>query len=62
MKNFMVALILTLLFAIPATATEVAGVKLDPTVTVNSQLLKLNGSGIRKKFFVKVYILSLIHI
>ncbi len=59
MKNIFVSLILTILFAIPSTAAEVAGVKLDQTVTVNSQQLKLNGSGIRKKLFIKVYIGSL---
>ena len=59
MKNIFVALILTTLFVMPATAAEVAGVKLDQTVTVNSQQLKLNGSGIRKKLFIKVYIGSL---
>jgi len=59
MKNLFAALVLTFLFAVPSTAVEVAGVKLDQTVTVNSQQLKLNGSGIRKKFFVKVYIGSL---
>jgi hypothetical protein len=37
----------------------VAGVNLEPAVTVNGQSLKLNGAGIRKKFFVKVYIGSL---
>jgi hypothetical protein len=40
-------------------ALEVAGVPVEQTVTVNNQQLKLNGSGIRKKFFVKVYIGSL---
>ncbi len=59
MKNIFVALILTIMFAMPSTAAEVAGVKLDQTVTVNSQQLKLNGSGIRKKLFIKVYIGSL---
>jgi len=59
MKNIFIALILSVLCAMPVTAVEVAGVKLDKTVTVNSQQLKLNGSGIRKKFFVKVYIGSL---
>jgi hypothetical protein len=59
MKNAFVALVLTLLFASQSTAAEVAGVKLDQTVTVNSQQLKLNGQGIRKKWFVKVYVGSL---
>lgn len=43
----------------PATAVELAGVPIDPTVTVNHELLKLNGSGIRKKLFIKVYVGSL---
>lgn len=59
MKNLYVALILTLIFAGQSNAAEVFGVKLEPSVTVNSQQLKLNGYGIRKKFFVKVYIGSL---
>jgi hypothetical protein len=34
----------------------VAGVKLDDSVNVNGQNLVLNGAGVRKKFFVKVYV------
>lgn len=59
MKNLFAALVLTLFFAGQSPAVEVAGVNLEPTVTANSQQLKLNGYGIRKKFFVKVYIGSL---
>ncbi|MEI6205939.1 MAG: chalcone isomerase family protein [Desulfuromonadales bacterium] len=59
MKNLFVALVLTLVAAGQSTAVEVAGVNLEPVVTVNKQQLKLNGYGIRKKFFVKVYIGSL---
>jgi hypothetical protein len=59
MKKLFVALVMTLLCTAPSHAVEVAGVKLDQAVTVNSQQLKLNGSGIRKKFFIKVYIGSL---
>lgn len=59
MKNLIAALILTLLFSGRSNAVEVAGVNLDPAVTVNGQQLKLNGYGMRKKFFVKVYIGSL---
>ena len=40
-------------------ALEVAGVHVEQTIAVNNQILKLNGYGIRKKFFVKVYIGSL---
>ncbi len=50
---------IAIMLALPVQAQEVAGVKLDKTVTVNNHTLKLNGYGIRKKFFVKVYIGSL---
>lgn len=53
------ALCITLLLAGTAPAAEIAGVRIEPTVSANDQPLKLNGSGIRKKFFVKVYIGSL---
>jgi len=53
------ALLITLLVATGAPAKEIAGVTIEPSVTVDHQVLKLNGSGIRKKFFVKVYIGSL---
>lgn len=59
MKNIWLVLILCLFLTTTAAAVEIAGVKLDPTVTVNGQSLQLNGSGLRKKFFVKVYIGSL---
>lgn len=59
MKNMIAALILTLCFASQSNAVEVAGVNLEPSVTVNNQQLKLNGYGLRKKFFIKVYIGSL---
>jgi hypothetical protein len=59
MKNLIAAVVLTLLFASQSPALEVAGVQLDQAVTIHSQLLKLNGYGIRKKFFIKVYIGSL---
>jgi len=59
MKNLLTALVLTLFSAGQSTAVEVAGVQLDHAVTVQSHQLKLNGFGIRKKFFVKVYIGSL---
>lgn len=59
MKNLFMALVLTLFFASQSPAVEVAGVQMDQAVTIHSQLLKLNGYGIRKKFFIKVYIGSL---
>jgi hypothetical protein len=57
--RILLALFFALLVAAPAAAREVAGVTIEPAVTINGTLLKLNGSGIRKKFFVKVYIGSL---
>lgn len=57
--RILLSLFFVLLLIAPAMALEVAGVPIEPTLTVNNQLLKLNGSGIRKKLFVKVYIGSL---
>jgi hypothetical protein len=37
-------------------ATEVAGVKVPDTVTVEGKTLKLNGAGLRKKTIFKVYV------
>ncbi len=39
-----------------AHALEVAGVEVPETATVSGAALELNGAGIRKKFFVKVYV------
>ena len=41
--------------ALGADARTVVGVKLDDTVNVNGQNLVLNGAGVRKKLFIKVY-------
>ena len=51
------ALALSLLLAASvAEAKTVAGVNLPDSVNVNGQNLVLNGAGIRKKFFIKVYV------
>ena len=55
MSRIALALSLTLA-AVAADAREVAGVKLPDTVSVNGQTLVLNGAGIRKKLFIKVYV------
>lgn len=39
-----------------ALAREVAGVDLADTVTVDGKPLQLNGAGVRKKLFIKVYV------
>ncbi|HIJ81436.1 MAG TPA: chalcone isomerase family protein [Desulfuromonadales bacterium] len=59
MKNLVIAVVMTLIAAGQSAALEVAGVQLEQAVTVQNQPLKLNGYGIRKKLFVKVYIGSL---
>ena len=52
-----IALALSLtLAAVAAEARTVAGVNLPDTVSVNNQNLVLNGAGIRKKLFIKVYV------
>jgi hypothetical protein len=42
--------------ALSADAATVGGAKIEDSVTVNNQSLALNGAGLRKKFFVKVYV------
>jgi long-chain acyl-CoA synthetase len=40
----------------PASAAEVAGVKLDDAVKAGGKNMVLNGAGLRSRFFVKVYV------
>jgi hypothetical protein len=47
---------LTLLVPTAAPAANVAGVNMEDKATVNGQNLVLNGAGLRKKFFIKVYV------
>jgi hypothetical protein len=58
MRKLAIALSL-LLLASHAWALDVAGVNVAPTVSVRQKTLALNGVGIRKKLFIKVYIGSL---
>lgn len=44
------------LAAATASAKDVAGAKIEDSVSVNNQNLVLNGAGLRKKFFVKIYV------
>jgi hypothetical protein len=61
MRRFPIALVLALalLVALPAGAGELAGVEMADTATVADQDLQLNGMGLRKKFFIKVYVAGL---
>ncbi|HEX9849856.1 chalcone isomerase family protein [Candidatus Deferrimicrobium sp.] len=58
MKKLAVALSFLLLSS-HALALDVAGVNVAPAVSVHQKSLTLNGSGIRKKLFIKVYVGSL---
>ena len=55
MSKYALALSLALA-AVAAEARIVADVNIPDTVSVNNQTLVLNGAGIRKKFFIKVYV------
>lgn len=46
-------------FASNATAVEVAGVRLDDSVRLANQDLRLNGAGVRSKLIFKVYVVGL---
>jgi hypothetical protein len=50
------AALLSLAIAIPALALTLAGVNMEDRVTVGGQTLVLNGAGLRKKLFIKVYV------
>jgi len=58
MRLKMTTLLLALLLLVPAIApaATLAGVTLEDKVSVNGQNLVLNGLGLRKKFFIKVYV------
>lgn len=47
------------LFAVPAFAAELEGVKVEDSVEVGDKKLVLNGQGLRVKVFFKVYVASL---
>jgi hypothetical protein len=55
----LIALLVLFGWAAVAEAVEVAGVQLPATAQVAGEKLQLNGYGIRKKLFVKVYLGSL---
>ena len=59
MKRFLsVAAVLSLMASV-SLAAEVAGVKMPDTATIEGKTLKLNGIGLRKKVFFKVYVAGL---
>lgn len=58
MRPKMMPLLLSLMLLAPtlASAASLADVNLEDKITVNGQTLVLNGLGLRKKFFIKVYV------
>ncbi|HXZ54537.1 MAG TPA: chalcone isomerase family protein [Burkholderiales bacterium] len=52
-------LLVLALLATPALAGEVAGVKVDDRVRVESSDLTLNGAGLRTKYFLNIYVAAL---
>ena len=59
MKKYVLLLVLVLSIGGWAEATEVAGVKLSNSVEIGGQQLQLNGYGVRKKYFFKIYVSAL---
>lgn len=49
----------TLFFAHAATAVELAGVKLEDSIKLGNENLRLNGAGIRYKVVFKIYVIGL---
>ena len=55
MKRFVLTCLGVLLLVSTATATKIGGVTLPDTLTFSDQQLALNGAGLRKKMWIKVY-------
>jgi hypothetical protein len=53
------AVLASLLLALPLDALEVSGVQVPETISVEGKALKLNGAGVRKKAVFKVYVAAL---
>lgn len=59
MQTRVLAVLVSTLLAAPTFAKELSGVTMPDTVDVGGKTLKLNGMGLRKKSFVKVYVAGL---
>ncbi len=59
MSRLALALSLSLALVTTAQAKEKEGIKLPDTITAEGKELKLNGMGLRTRFFVKVYVAGL---
>lgn len=56
MRPRFTALLIALTLAFPLVAATLAGVNMEDSTAVNGQSLVLNGVGLRKKLFIKVYV------
>ncbi|MES3024718.1 MAG: chalcone isomerase family protein [Pseudomonadota bacterium] len=54
-KSLLASAFLACAFVQPALAAEISGVKFDETVKQAGKEIKLNGVGMRTRFFIKVY-------
>ncbi len=59
MKNIILLLFTLLCFGTEAAALNVNGMSIEPSAKVGDELLQHNGSALRKKFFIKIYLGSL---
>jgi hypothetical protein len=56
-KTFVICAVFILMFAVQsASARKIAGIDVPQSVTIDNKVLVLNGAGIRKKLFIKVYV------
>ena len=54
-RLFMILWAALLMFAAPGSAEEVGGVAIPDSLTAGNVPLVLNGAGLRKKLFIKIY-------
>lgn len=58
--RFALMILVVLMISVPAVAREIAGIEVpEKVVQADGKELKLNGAGIRSKFFFKIYIAEL---
>lgn len=59
-KTLLISAIVVLIFGVQSVAArEIAGVAVPESVTLKNKALVLNGAGIRKKLFMKIYVCAL---
>lgn len=56
MRKSLLLILLLVCFGQEAAAASIHGITVEPSVKVGNELLQLNGSGLRKKFFFKIYL------